>query len=165
LIFAASGTRHDLTKQTEQLALPRGTWRVSARLWQVRRTRPAPRHAAVGIFTEEEKIMFVFAIETNGRTIAFTKEADRVMLDGALNELRDSCLTYMRDNIGPLWDGKAPITARLATASEELDYDITAAEYLEKEPDVRIDESILMYSLENTKGETVLMIPPTLRAA
>jgi hypothetical protein len=113
--------------------------------------------------------MFVFAIETCGRTVAFTKETDRVMLDGILNGQRDEGqhlldgLSLMRDSIGPLWDGKAPITVRLATESEELDYDITAAEYLEKEPDVRTGESILMFQLQNTKGESVLMIPPAMR--
>ena len=113
--------------------------------------------------------MFVFAIETCGRTVAFTKEVDRIMLEGFLSGERDEGqhlldgLSLMRDHKGKLWDGKAPITARLATASEELDYDMTAAEYMEKEPGVRTDESILMFSLVNTKGENVLMIPPAMR--
>jgi hypothetical protein len=114
--------------------------------------------------------MFVFAIETCGRTVAFTKEVDRIMLDGVLGgerqegqQLRDG-LIYLRDKIGSrLWDGVTPFTARLATDSEALDYDITASEYLEKEPGTGDDESLLMFSLENTKGENVLMIPPTLR--
>jgi hypothetical protein len=33
--------------------------------------------------------MFVFAIETCGKTVAFTKEVDRIMLDGILNGERD----------------------------------------------------------------------------
>jgi hypothetical protein len=113
--------------------------------------------------------MFVFAIETCGRTVAFTKEVDRVMLDGILNGQRDEGqhlldgLSLMRDSTGPLWDGKAPITARLATDSETVDYDATAGEYMEKEPDVRTDESILMFSLTNGNGENVLMIPPAMR--
>jgi hypothetical protein len=113
--------------------------------------------------------MFVFAIETNGRTVAFTKETDRIMLEAFLSGDRDEGqhlldgLSLMRDHKGKLWDGKAPITARLATESEELDYDITAGEYMEKEPDVRTDESLLMFSLTNKNGENVLMIPPTLR--
>ncbi len=112
--------------------------------------------------------MFVFAIETCGRTVAFTKETDRIMLEAFLSGDRDEGqhlldgLSLMRDSIGPLWDGKAPITARLATESEEMDYDITAQEYMEKEPDVRTDESILMFQLQNTKGESVLMIPPAM---
>jgi hypothetical protein len=113
--------------------------------------------------------MFVFAIETGGRTVAFTKEADRVMLDGILNGQRDEGqhlldgLSLMRDNIGRLWDGKTPITARLATESEEMDYDVTVLEYMDKEPDVRSDESILMFSLTNVNGDNVLMIPPAMR--
>jgi hypothetical protein len=113
--------------------------------------------------------MFVFAIETNGRTVAFTKEVDRVMLDLVLNGNRDegqqlrTGMIYLSDKIGSrLWDGVSPFTARLATESEEMDYDITAAEHMDKEPDVRTDESILMFSLTNGNGENVLMIPPTL---
>jgi hypothetical protein len=113
--------------------------------------------------------MFVFAIETCGRTVAFTKKTDLLMLEGVLTGERDEGqhlldgLSLMRDHNGKLWDGKAPITARLATASESLDYNITAAEYLEKEPDVHTDESLLMFQLQNTKGESVLMIPPAMR--
>jgi hypothetical protein len=112
--------------------------------------------------------MFVFAIETCGKTVAFTKETDRIMLDGVLNGEREEGqhlldgLSLMRDSIGPLWDGRAPITARLATESEEMDYDITAHEFMEKEPGVRTDESILMFSLTNGKGENVLVIPPAM---
>jgi hypothetical protein len=119
-------------------------------------------------FLQRKKIMFAFAIETCGRTVAFTKETDRIMLDGVLSGEREEGqhlldgLSLMRDSIGPLWDGKAPITARLATESEELDYDIMAAEYMEKEPDVRTDESILMFSLTNGNGDNVLMIPPAM---
>jgi hypothetical protein len=93
------------------------------------------------------------------------------MLDWILSGQRDEGqhlldgLSLMRDTIGPLWDGKAPITARLATESEALEYDITSGEYMEKEPDVRTDESILMFHLVNQKGESVLMTPPTLRRA
>ena len=112
--------------------------------------------------------MFVFAIETCGKTVAFTKEVDRVMHDGILNgdrqEGNDLCDYLLRDNSG-LWDGVSPFTARLATESEKLDYEITASEYLGKEPDVSADESILMFSLKNTKGKNVLMIPSTLRRA
>ena len=112
--------------------------------------------------------MFVFAIETLGRTVAFTKETDRVMLEGILNGQRDEGqhlldgLSLMRDSVGPLWDGKAPITARLASESEEQDYAKTAGEYMEKEPDVRTDESILMFNLTNKNGESVLVIPPAM---
>jgi hypothetical protein len=121
--------------------------------------------------------MFVFAIETCGKAVAFTKETDRVMLDGVLNgqrdegpQLRDG-LMYLRDKIGSahcdVWDGVSPFTARLATESEELDYDTTAAEHLcqenawhmENEPDVT-DESILMFCFTNLNGENCLAIPP-----
>lgn len=37
--------------------------------------------------------MFVFAIETDGKTVAFTKETDRTMLDGVLNGQRE----HLRD--------------------------------------------------------------------
>ena len=110
--------------------------------------------------------MFVFAIETCGRTVAFTKEVDRIMLDAMLDGERDEGqhlldgLSLMRDSIGPLWDGRAPITARLATASEELDYGITA-----HEAGITDDESLVMFILQNTKGESVLVIPPALRRA
>jgi hypothetical protein len=113
--------------------------------------------------------MFVFAIETCGRTVAFTKEVDRIMLDGVLSGERDEGqhlldgLSLMRDSIGPLWDGKAPFTARLASTSEELDYNITADEYRHTQHDVSDDESILMFNLLNMKGENVLMIPPAMR--
>lgn len=70
--------------------------------------------------------MFIFAIETNGRTVAYTKEVDLIMLEGVLTgktdegqKLRDG-LSLMCDSTGPMWDGKAPLTPRLATASEPL---------------------------------------------
>jgi hypothetical protein len=115
--------------------------------------------------------MFVFAIETCGKTVGFTKETDRVMLDGVLNghrdegqQLRDG-LMYLRNKIGSshcdVWDGVSPFTARLATESEALDYDITAAEHL---PEGSSDESLLMFSFTNLKGENCLVIPPAMRA-
>jgi hypothetical protein len=116
----------------------------------------------------EEYFMFVFAIETCGRTVAFTKETDRIMLGAILSGEREEGqhlldgLSLMRDSIGPLWDGKAPITARLATDSEEIDYDITVGEFMEKEPGVRTDESILMFNLTNQNGDSVLVIPPAM---
>jgi hypothetical protein len=75
--------------------------------------------------------MFVFAIETCGKTVAFTKETDRYMLDGILNgereegkRLRDRLL-FLRAFTGQWgWDGVSPFTARLATISEESDYDL-----------------------------------------
>jgi hypothetical protein len=110
--------------------------------------------------------MFVFAIETCGKTVAFTKEVDRIMLDETLDgqQLRDDVL-FVRDNNGALWDGGSPFTARLASASEELDYNITAYEYRQKEQDVGEDDSILMWHLTNRNGENVLIVPPTSRRA
>jgi hypothetical protein len=116
--------------------------------------------------------MFVFAIETCGRTVAFTKETDRVMLDGVLNgqreegqHLRDGLL-YLRNKIGArLWDGSSPFTARLATDSEELDYQITAREHQKKEQDISDDESILMFHISDEDGASALLIPPVLRRA
>jgi hypothetical protein len=67
--------------------------------------------------------MFVFAIETNGRTVALTKEVDRIMLDGFVNGEREEGQILRRDILQPeYWDGKSPFTARLATPLEELDY-------------------------------------------
>jgi hypothetical protein len=110
----------------------------------------------------EELRMFVFAIETCGKTVAFTKEVDRIMLDGILMRLPDDIL-YMRDNNGPLWDGVSPFTARLASASEELDYEITAQEYRQKVRDV--GEEVFMWHLSNGNGENVLVVPPMLKRA
>jgi hypothetical protein len=61
--------------------------------------------------------MFVFAIETNGKTVAFTKETDRIMLDGILNGEREEgqqlrkTLLFMKSKT--VWDGVSPFTARL----------------------------------------------------
>jgi hypothetical protein len=64
--------------------------------------------------------MFVFAIETCGKTVAFTKEVDRIMLDGVLNGAREERqylrhgLLSLRETIGTqVWDGISPFTARL----------------------------------------------------
>jgi hypothetical protein len=69
--------------------------------------------------------MFVFAIETNGDTVAFTKEQDPIMLEGFLSGNRDEG-KFFRDEMIKFerWDGTSPFTARLATASEALDYEI-----------------------------------------
>jgi hypothetical protein len=108
--------------------------------------------------------MFVFAIETCGRTVAFTKETDRLMLEGMLTGDRDEGKHLLDGlSLNQLWDGKAPITARLATHSEELDYGIEAHEA--GFTDVNDDESLVMFSLQNAKGENVLLIPPALRRA
>jgi hypothetical protein len=71
--------------------------------------------------------VFAFAIETGGTTVAFTKETDRIMLDGILNgngddgqKLREG-LTYLK-----AWDCISGFTVRLATESEELLYEATA---------------------------------------
>jgi hypothetical protein len=67
--------------------------------------------------------MFVFAIETNGKTVALIQEDNRLMLEGFLNGERDEGQILRRDILQPqYWDGKSPFTARLATDSEELDY-------------------------------------------
>jgi hypothetical protein len=73
--------------------------------------------------------MFVFAIETNGRTVAFTKETDIIMLAGILGGERDEG-KQMRSWLKTIgqWDRVFPVTARLATESEELDYGITTHE-------------------------------------
>ena len=67
--------------------------------------------------------MFVFAIETCGKTVALIQEDNRLMLDGFLSGERDEGKILRRDIIQPLyWDGSSPFTARLATTAEELDY-------------------------------------------
>jgi len=66
--------------------------------------------------------MFVFAIETCGKTVAFTKETDRIMLDGILGGERGEG-QQMHSMLARIktWDSVSPLTARLATESEELD--------------------------------------------
>jgi hypothetical protein len=106
--------------------------------------------------------MFVFAIETCGKTVAFTGAKDRIMLDKVLKgwPLRDD-IFFKRDKNGALWDGVSPFTARLASASEELEYNIATNEYRNTQGfEIGDDESILIFNLINMKGENVLMIPP-----
>jgi hypothetical protein len=107
--------------------------------------------------------MFVFAIETQGHTVAFVRESNRIMLEGVLNgqtedgqHLRNA-LALTRDT---RWDGSSPFAARLATESEEADYNITAHEHLGEGDD---DESPLMFYFKNPLGEKVLAVPPALR--
>jgi hypothetical protein len=68
--------------------------------------------------------MFVLAIETCGRTVAYTKEVDRIMLDGILNGGRQEEALKLREGLLCLrsWDGVSPLTARLATESEDLEF-------------------------------------------
>jgi hypothetical protein len=67
--------------------------------------------------------MFVFAIETCGKTVALIQEDNRTMLEGFLNGEREDGQILRRDIVQPIyWDGLSPFKARLATASEELDY-------------------------------------------
>jgi hypothetical protein len=67
--------------------------------------------------------MFVFAIETCGKTVALIQEEDRIMLDGFLSGEREEG-HYFREQIPKLyWNGTSPFTARLATSSEHLDFD------------------------------------------
>jgi hypothetical protein len=47
----------------------------------------------------------------------------------------------------------------LATESEELDYGISA-----HEAGITDDESLVMFSLQNAKGKSALVIPPAMRA-
>jgi hypothetical protein len=100
--------------------------------------------------------MFVFAIETQGKTVAFTKEQDRSMLGGILEGGRDEG-QQMRSWLKTIgqWDGVSQLTARLATDSEEIDYDITT-----HEADITDDESVIVYQLQNAKGEAVTAVMP-----
>jgi hypothetical protein len=54
--------------------------------------------------------MFVFAIETCGKTVAFTKEQDRTMLDGLLSGDRDEGKHLLHGlSLEQLWDGNSPL--------------------------------------------------------
>jgi hypothetical protein len=69
--------------------------------------------------------MFVFAIETGGKTVALTKELEPIMLDGVLSGDREEG-RHLRHELlltSGVWDGKSPFTARLATEDEALDYE------------------------------------------
>jgi hypothetical protein len=66
--------------------------------------------------------MFVFAVETNGKTVALVQEDNRVMLEGFLNGEREEGQILRRDILPQYWDRKSPFTGRLATPDEEIDY-------------------------------------------
>jgi len=73
--------------------------------------------------------MFVFAIETNGKTVALVREENRYTLDGFLNgkrkdgrELRELLLSVQEGGGTQIWDGSSPFTVRLATPEEDSDY-------------------------------------------
>jgi hypothetical protein len=68
--------------------------------------------------------MFVFAIETCGKTVALIQEDNRLMLDGFLTGEREEGMILRRDIMESFWDGSSPFTARLATPAEELDYSL-----------------------------------------
>jgi hypothetical protein len=78
--------------------------------------------------------MFVLAIETCGRTVAFTKEVSRVMLEGILTGDRQEEAQELRRGLlySRAWDGVSPLTARLATESEDFEFHMNAPE---NEPD------------------------------
>jgi hypothetical protein len=109
--------------------------------------------------------MFVFAIETCGKTVAFTKEVDRIMLDGILNGERDEgkhlrkTLLFIKSKT--VWDGVSPFTARLATDSEDPEYNVTADDL-----DMG-DESVLLFPASERDGACFsgLAIQPALRHA
>jgi hypothetical protein len=100
--------------------------------------------------------MFVFGIQTQGKIVAFTKEQDSTMLGALLEGARDEG-QQMRSMLARLktWDGVSPLTARLATESEELDYGITT-----HEAGIEDDESAIAYLIH---GE--MEIEPALLAA
>ncbi|HEX3114243.1 MAG TPA: hypothetical protein VHQ48_02100 [Bradyrhizobium sp.] len=102
--------------------------------------------------------MFVFAIETCGKTVAFTKETDRIMLDGILGGERGEG-QQMHSMLARIktWDSVSPLTARLATESEELDCGIVT-----NEPGITDDESVIVYQIEAANGEIFLEIEPAL---
>ena len=62
--------------------------------------------------------MFVFTIETCGKTVAFTTEIDRINLEGTLSGQSQKGLSLRDKLLGKLWDGVSPFSARLATDSE-----------------------------------------------
>ncbi len=67
--------------------------------------------------------MFVFAIETCGKTVALIQEESRIMLDGFLNGEREEGQYFREQMPESWWDGTSPFTPRLATSSEHLDFD------------------------------------------
>src|ERR1700759_4899714 len=98
--------------------------------------------------------MFVFAIESQGKTVAFTTETDRAMLDGLTAGAREEGEQMRaRLKVIRLWDGASPLIARLATESEAIDYGITTRHIAD-------DESVVVYLVN---GE--MKIEPALAAA
>jgi hypothetical protein len=98
--------------------------------------------------------MFVFAIETNGKTVAFVQEDNRYMLDGFLNgkrtegrKAREFVRGVEEASGTQIWDGVSPFTARLATLQEEIQFDDEAS---------GIDES----NRESFWVPAIRMIPP-----
>jgi hypothetical protein len=71
--------------------------------------------------------MFVFAIETCGKTVAFTTETDRINLEGTLSGQREKGRGLRDKLVGKQWDGVSPFSARLATDSELADNDCHSA--------------------------------------
>ncbi len=107
--------------------------------------------------------MFVFAIETNGRTVAFTKVVDRVMLDGVLNG-KSAEGEHLRDGAYYLqWDRVSPFTARLATDSEDAEYHVTFPEDRKLKSEDFMEGGILsgFTIIDKGRHDSVLLIPPT----
>ena len=64
--------------------------------------------------------MFVFAIETCGKTVALIQEESRIMLDGFLNGEREEGQYFREQMPESWWDGTSPFNRAAAIATKEL---------------------------------------------
>jgi hypothetical protein len=68
--------------------------------------------------------MFKFTVEVGGRDVAVITAVDRVMLDGFVGGHIDDGAAFRADlKRNGLWNGKSPITYRLATEEESDEFD------------------------------------------
>jgi hypothetical protein len=97
--------------------------------------------------------MFKFTIEVGGQAVAVVAASDRLMLDAFVDGDLDEGKTFRSDlmcfdsNGSPLWDGKSPITYRLATPKEEGDFDATFGLAVSEGEVADMDEENFIYWL------------------
>ncbi len=89
--------------------------------------------------------MFVFAIETCGKTVALVQEDNSLILEGFLTAKTKEGKCFINQIPEGSWDGSSPFTARLATSSEELDYGIMYYEKHGQSPDRPEGESVWFF--------------------
>lgn len=66
--------------------------------------------------------MFVYAIETGGKTVALVGESASPLLTEMLHEEREAGKYFRQEIPSLMWDGLTPIYARLATSDEFRDF-------------------------------------------